>query len=91
MKEIFLQKSNFRFRENIDICRPLRRLRRLAVEYVKKEMRPCVATSLQVPCKEGITLHDFELTTTCDGPHDTEVVTTSCSVRPSAMPSVTIL
>ena len=36
MKEIILQKSNFRCRENIYICRPLRRLRRLAVEYVKK-------------------------------------------------------
>ena len=35
MKEIILQKSNFRCRENIYICRPLRRLRRLAVEYVK--------------------------------------------------------
>ena len=34
MKEIILQKSNFRCRENIYICRPLRRLRRLAVEYV---------------------------------------------------------
>ena len=34
MKEIILQKSNFRC-ENIYICRPLRRLRRLAVEYVK--------------------------------------------------------
>ena len=36
MKEIILQKSNFRCRENIYICRPLRRLRRLAVEYVNK-------------------------------------------------------
>ena len=36
MKKIILQKSNFRCRENIYICRPLRRLRRLAVEYVKK-------------------------------------------------------
>ena len=36
MKEIILQKCNFRCRENIYICRPLRRLRRLAVEYVKK-------------------------------------------------------
>ena len=36
MKEIILQKSNFRCRENIYICRSLRRLRRLAVEYVKK-------------------------------------------------------
>ena len=35
MKEIILQKSNFRCRENIYICRLLRRLRRLAVEYVK--------------------------------------------------------
>ena len=35
MKEIILQKCNFRCRENIYICRPLRRLRRLAVEYVK--------------------------------------------------------
>ena len=34
MKEIILQESNFRCRENIYICRPLRRLRRLAVEYV---------------------------------------------------------
>ena len=37
MKEIILQKSDFRYRENIYICRPLRRLRRLAVEYVKKQ------------------------------------------------------
>ena len=37
MKEIHLQKSNFRCRENIYICRPLRRLRRLAVEYVKNQ------------------------------------------------------
>ena len=29
------EKSNFRCRENIYICRPLRRLWRLAVEYVK--------------------------------------------------------
>ena len=29
MKEIILQKSNFRCRENIYICRPLRRLRRI--------------------------------------------------------------
>ena len=36
MKEFFFQKSNFRCRENIYICRPLRRLRRLAIEYVKK-------------------------------------------------------
>ena len=36
MKEMILQKCNFRCRENIYICRPLRRLRRLAVEYVKK-------------------------------------------------------
>ena len=36
MKEIILQKSNFWCRENIYICRPLRRLRRIAVEYVKK-------------------------------------------------------
>ena len=35
MKEFFFQKSNFRCRENIYICRPLRRLRRLAIEYVK--------------------------------------------------------
>ena len=35
MREIILQKSNFRCRENIYICRPLSRLRRLAVEYVK--------------------------------------------------------
>ena len=40
MKEILLQKSNFRCRENIYICRPLRRLRRLAVEYVKKYRPP---------------------------------------------------
>ena len=39
MKEIILQKSNFRCRENIYICRPLRRLRRLAVEYVKNRAR----------------------------------------------------
>ena len=39
MKEIILQKCNFRCRENIYICRPLRRLRRLAVEYVKKHLR----------------------------------------------------
>ena len=38
MKEIILQKSNFRCRENIYICRPLRRLRRLAIEYVKKQL-----------------------------------------------------
>ena len=31
----FLQKSNFRCRENIYICRPLRCLRHLAIEYVK--------------------------------------------------------
>ena len=31
------EKSNFRCRENIFICRPLRRLRRLAVEYVYKD------------------------------------------------------
>ena len=36
MKEIILQKSNFQCRENIYICRLLRHLRRLAVEYVKK-------------------------------------------------------
>ena len=36
MKDIFFQKSNFRCRENIYICRPLRRLRRLAIEYVNK-------------------------------------------------------
>ena len=36
MKGIFFRKSNFRCRENIYICRPLRRLRRLAIEYVKK-------------------------------------------------------
>ena len=35
MKEKNFQKSNFRCRENIYICRPLRRLRRLAIEYVK--------------------------------------------------------
>ena len=35
MKEMNLQKCNFRCRENIYICRPLRRLWRLAVEYVK--------------------------------------------------------
>ena len=39
MKEIILLKSNFRCRENIYICRPLRRLRRLAVEYVKKQTK----------------------------------------------------
>ena len=39
MKEIILQKSNFRCRENIYICRPLRRLWRLAVEYVKKSFK----------------------------------------------------
>ena len=36
MREFFFQKSNFRCRENIHICPPLRRLRRLAIEYVKK-------------------------------------------------------
>ena len=38
MKEIILQKCNFRCRENIYICRPLRRLRRPAVEYVKNSL-----------------------------------------------------
>ena len=37
MKGIFFQKSDFRCRENIYICRPLRRLRRLAIEYVKNK------------------------------------------------------
>ena len=37
MNKIILQKSNFRCRENIYICRPLRRLRRLAIEYVKND------------------------------------------------------
>ena len=45
MKEIILQKSNFRCRENIYICRPLRRLRRLAVEYVKKCSTPILKIS----------------------------------------------
>ena len=31
--------------------------------------------------KSGLTLHDFELTTTCDGPHDAVADRTSCSVR----------
>ena len=34
MKEIILQKSNFRCRENIYICRPLRRI---VVQYVEKK------------------------------------------------------
>ena len=45
MKEIILQKSNFRCRENIYICRPLRRLRRLAVEYVKNILLTGVSAS----------------------------------------------
>ena len=35
MNEIILQKSNFWCRENMYMCRPLRRLQRLAIEYVK--------------------------------------------------------
>ena len=38
MKDFSFQKSYFRCRENIYICRPLRRLRRLAIEYVKKHI-----------------------------------------------------
>ena len=41
MKEKKNQKSNFRCRENIYICRPLKRLRRLAIEYVKNEEQGC--------------------------------------------------
>ena len=37
MNKIILQKSNFRSRESIYICRPLRRLRHLAIEYVKND------------------------------------------------------
>ena len=37
--------------------------------------------------KAGLTLHDFELTTTCDGAN---IGTTLCSVRPSVILSVTI-
>ena len=48
MKEIIWQKSNFRCRENIYICRPLRRLRRLAVEYVNKKANIAVVYVLYV-------------------------------------------
>ena len=41
--------------------------------------------------KSGLTLHDFELTTTCNGPHDAVADMTSCSVRPSVIQSATIL
>ena len=40
MNEIILQKSNFRCRENIYIFRPLRCLRRQAIEYVKNNNCP---------------------------------------------------
>ena len=58
MKEIFFQKSNFRCRENIYICRPLRRLWRLAIEYVKNINYLCreffnpVVFSLTQPCQK---------------------------------------
>ena len=39
----------------------------------------------------GLTSHDFELATPCDCPHGTDDITTSCSVRTSAIPSVTII
>ena len=45
------------------------------------------------PTKAGLTLHDFELTATCDSPpppQDADIVMTTCNVRPSAMPTGTI-
>ena len=56
-------------------------------EYLQKSKAsvPCVKT------KSGLTLHDFELTTTCDGPHDAVADRTSCSVRPCAILSAVIL
>ena len=50
MKDMILQKCNFRCRENIYICRPLRRLRRLAVEYVK---------NMEQKFDIGINIHDL--------------------------------
>ena len=50
MKELFFQKSNFRCRENIYICRPLRRLRRLAIEYVKNSRRQKMNLNVHVHC-----------------------------------------
>ena len=41
--------------------------------------------------KSGLTLHDFVLTTTCNGPHNAVADRTSCSVRPSAILSAAIL
>ena len=52
MKEKKNQKSNFRCRESIHICRPLRCLRRLAIEYVKNYIytnTPCTALTLTHP------------------------------------------
>ena len=43
-----------------------------------------------VMLKAVLTLNDFEVATTCNAPHDADVATTSCSVRPSAIPSVPI-
>ena len=39
-------------------------------------------------CKAGLTLHDFELATPCDYLTRYDVVTTSRSLRPSAIASV---
>ena len=49
------------------------------------------AWGLGMLSESGLTLHDFELTTTCDGPPRHVADRRSCSVRPSAILSVTIL
>ena len=57
----------------------------------KDVVKPELLRQLVWMAKSGLILHDFELTTTCDGPHDTVADRTSCSVGPSAILSVTIL
>ena len=61
MKEIILQNSNFQCRENIYICRSLRRLRRLAVEYVKnsKISDPLIWTCNRSNMKNNLPLFRF--------------------------------
>ena len=51
----------------------------------------CHLTDIGTLAIHPLTLHDFELTTARDAPHDADVVTTSCSARPSVIPSVMII
>ena len=64
----------------------------IIINFTVMEDDKCHKSALScAKSKSGLKLHDFELTTTCDGPHDAIADRRSCSVRPSAILSASIL